>query len=1064
MEKKNDKNVSKIAKIGAFFKFRESFIKLNKNIICICFFFLRFDYFLKIFYLKIMQLYVFFFEKNKIKTNIFHFLTNTFILNKKQRNKIENFSNVYCSCYEFSLTLPKLKMTSNNKNSFLLKKTKQNLFVDLQVYRDLKNLENLKYYKKNNLKERLPEIFNSNKLFDNIYNTPVNFFFSNYLTLLEKTNKKQIIIRNILEIFNYFYLPLFELSKFDLELLHTVDNENYNLYLMTNYYNNLMLPYEQQIIRFSFSQHFDDGKNIFLLTNLAHTYLTNNIEKYLINLQTLNYYINIQKNYFFNYYNIFYFNQKFYYLYCTLLSVIYSQGTENLLHLQQQSILMYDLTNYKNIYMSLTNKIKKQLIIKYTSFFSILLLCSQLIFFHEIFFVEIVMIILMIFFLIYFFIFQYIILSYDVNLQNYKVTKQIDIEKFYLSNYFLTQAEDLLYFRKAYTEEILKQNKVWFEQKFNLDDEKEDENVDSFFSNSIDNFGTSNFFEKNVNEVLFNVFFEMIDYSYSSRIEIEEMEEIDEVNELPFVLYNYSSKTLSYWFDSLVDINTLEIEEVIVDENNEGYFDSESEYDAEEDVSWGEVFLTMYEEFLENTESMYSEAQLFADADTFSIEELSDFFYEQGIWRYKRNFGNDITSSILLKKIQKKLYYLVRHELKQERIFFFKKYNIQIKKNRIQSIGALQKMVENGTLPYWVIDNLFFSNEIITRYKFYFSKLVKEIEKIFNYDLLFDQKVSLSGTLLDYDFEKLYSLQVLTKTNFTEFISIYLNQVKQSQMDLVGTIDSFSYSAVALNQLLNSLNNNILSIYFPKLKNNKNLKRNQIIFHHYLQFTTVFFEFIPRTFIQKINIYKKIIQHAAFNTVYDVELFFYKYYFSKNYNIFSRSKSTIFLLDMLQYYLKKYDFNYFQIPKKYEDLIKTIEYFEEFEKRSDLQKQVRSLLTKFESSDFWFDLNGELLEFLEIVFFINQEILSENKRTILMQRVAIPEVNDLANINIELATDLLLKYPPYNKHAKLFNEQLLIDLQIPTTLQPVYLFPKYCHTHFICEVDMDFDIEGVLWF
>jgi hypothetical protein len=209
---------------------------------------------------------------------------------------------------------------------------------------------------------------------------------------------------------------------------------------------------------------------------------------------------------------------------------------------------------------------------------------------------------------------------------------------------------------------------------------------------------------------------------------------------------------------------------------------------------------------------------------------------------------------------------------------------------------------------------------------------------------------------------------------------------------------------------------------------------------------------------------KKIFFHAAFYTTYDIELFFYKFLLKKNIFFFNKNKEHIFLLDLVYYYIQKYQFNFFQIPHNYKELLQLFYYFEEFETRSDLQKTLKNFLFTYETQDFIFELKKTILEVLETTHLINQEIFSENKRTHFFY--LIQSHNNFLNASLDVTTvdDHFFKTPFYNQQTPVLRDQVLIDLEIPTTLQLKYMFPNYCYTHLICDVDLDIELEGLVWF
>jgi hypothetical protein len=1045
--------------------FKECIIRIVYSCLKVIFLLLRFDYLMKLFFYKSNQILNSFFPQ---KSKIFKFIESY-----KQENKFRMYTNTTTSFYEAHLFFKKhLKFKKENiaiqRNILQIKKEKLFFFKELKTLETFKILEPLNFYLHDS-----NNITKSSFFFDISYFKPINYFFSKYLQLLKKNNSFIVIPASIIEIFNLYYLPLYELSKFNCELLHSIDREKIDSFFLNNFYTNTSLLHEKQLIQNSFLQINDDFKNNFFLINLTYNDLNLNTEKYLLNLQTFSYYIQLQKKNTYFFYTILYFNRNFFYLYHTLLFFNYQEVNKNSIptSMYDQTVLLYVLSPVTQLFIKVKKQSKKKKIFKYCCFF----------FFHAVFFISwfhlpsIEVFFCFLLFLIFSFLtfYQYILFSYDINLQAENGKTKILRETFYLSTYFLTQQEDLQYFREAYNENLQKSNFQWFTNNYLLNPETSNmQSEELFFTNIFREGEASNFFEKRVHETLFHIFYEMtqINYYNSSATQTDNvLDSTLQYQEYPLVFMFYTKETIKYWLDPLFDydFNLLKKKEFFIDNNN-----SDNDNDFNADFLFYEEELDFYiYSFFYNAK--YNE--LFFDdnyLDDVYFEDLVDIYYKKENWNFKKIFGNTFSSDGLLKEMQKKLYLCLTREILIEKKKYLKKYSNIFSSNTIINPVKFFALIERGEIPYWVIDSFFFSQEVITRYKNFFILLLQQYKQFLNYAILFNEKINtlpITGTIFDYDYSTLYKNYMLEQTNFNDFMLLYQKNLQISQKELTSTVDTFSYNALALKQLLNSLNTNILTLFFSGMADKENsLKKNYIVFQHYLQYTTVYLDFFPRTLVEKVLVWRKILQHAAFNTIYDLDFFFYKKFFFQISRFFSSSKNTIFMLDLLQYYLKKYNFFFLEIPKSSKEIALLLQTFKEFEVRINYFIKERDLKKKLDFKESFVSgivhKEGFLINLPAL--FVNNLVLPENMRTKLFFNVMSKELENAGMSPIfdehEKATHLLIKYPPYYKSTMLsFSEHTQFNLQIPTLNQKRYLFPKYCHSHFLCEVDINFDLDGI---
>lgn len=1077
-------------------QFINIFYTLFKYIIII----LRYDIFLRVFFIKINQIFV-----TRVPQSNFY---EKFISKEKQRNKLAYFNNKYSKLFNMQNNLLLNKQNYFVAKSFDIKfKNNQTRLPKihlnmLTVYVELQQLQNIymhSFFSEN--EKNMPSFFSEKnemvefgQLAAKTAKIPIYLFFNTYITQLEKTKKLNARSNNILDIFMIFYLPFFELQYFDLELLHSIDKDSFQSYFNLFFYNSCFLLYEQNNNLVSKANIFNDIKNSLNLINLSYHYANNNIEKYLLNLQNLNYYSYFYQSNVFVYYQLLFFNQKFYYIYHNLLFYSFKKHEqENYMSaLQEQSFFLFTLTRFNVLYKYLKNKEKLIFLFKYIIIFFFFLISLLIIF--SIPMIEYFSIFFILIYFIYNLYLQYLILFYTVFIEKYHTKKKLEYVKFYLSNYFVTQEQDFLYYRNFYEDDIYKNYLNWFSKKYPIlhdiqqKKKKNTKELDFFFINTAKLYDHSNFFERHTNEVLFHIHFELFQLDLITQLELNDLHEAR--TELANV---FDNKLKIYWN---VRSDELEDHEFWSQQLTELYFQNatiEKILDPFFDFWVNNLWMKITKKKKKKTLYFYAQKQYYVykkqmdlryentlwDIDSRTqlefiqedqrnllyIQELTEIFYKKNLTFFQKTFNHDSTENRLFKLIHKKIFFLLINELQKEKKFYLTKFNISLQKTQY-NISQIQKLIQEQKVPLWVIDSTLFLQEVTLRHKHVFKKLIMDSRSTIFFEKLYLTEIPLNKN--NYNLDLLYRTVSLYNSDLNQFHLLYdrAKKDKKKKNKILGTIESFGYSADALQQLLNTINFNVLANFFPKLSYNSSLVYSQTFFQYYLQYTTIFEEEPKILFFKEYKkVFKKILEIAAFNSLYDFELFFYNYLYKRNrfLKLFSNNKEKIFLLNDLYFFLIKYQFNFFVIPTSTSELKKLIYLFREFEEKN----QITKYLQKFQSTprETLLGFKTDYKDLYAQSMFIKNEIITKEKST--MRKQIYSPIKTDYSLNFEVTTDDIFKYPPFVTQINIPTKNItkgIKNLAIPTMRKPIYIFPIYCRTHSLCDVDLDFDLEGLLWF
>lgn len=1146
-------------------------INIIKSLICCLIFFLRIEKFF--FFITKYLIKVDFFDQ-KLKTNIllkFFFYIRNIFENFNRFLKINILQNVLTSkdhinqdkVFEPKTFFLFLGQTSyfKNENKFFVKKKKKNfisnfniillndIVFDLEIH-EILFFENVSDFFENAYNDSFllnSTLYNysmfQNRLLSNETILFDNFFFD----IPFKDVKKQELL--FYQYFVFFYSHLYINSEYNFQIIHSRDNMSFFTFFSIYYYDYFRI-HHQNFQLFNPIYLLDDFRGFNTILQLNNNILTQNIEHYMLNLQKL---IFEETHIFYNS-KINYLNYKYISLFFFTLFKFNQIESINAVSLFEQSSLMFS-RNYLNFFFrDFSDKYKY----KYSLFF--LFGTFILISFFNVYELIMLSFILFCFILIivinrFFILFETKLFGYTSNNSN-----KIFYHKLYLSDYTITQYDDIYYYQQKYTmqrdSESRKLSNLISELELSGDSE------DTLF-----NFNPANILNNNISELLFLNFYEILyDFEakegwrdvYQDELEIAELDRIEYYHGYPFEVFisHITRKNLAKNLQAAVNLQDfIELHdglENILDQADdpESFYDfsSDSELDMVENTlndlsEYSEDFemdltlmhfYSIWSDFfsVNDGRKTYNEGDIdlllnsdIPDLDTESIEE--EFFDpEDNTVTNNTEFFQNIQTNI-----QHKIFQTIYLELVQEKDFLIKYYNLHflLKKQKLQSndIIKLQKLLQQGNIPNWILNMNNFYKEVKYRVYQWYNQLYAT-KKVYNDFMLamlnlehfygdshvyfikeksypqlplintviFIKNVSprlfllRDDILYDYDYEY-YSREFLSSSfaytnilsndmltsNFKDDQSLIdiLESVNFSQLVALAETDSlpvqldfFHHNMHVVTNMLNTLNSNLYLLYCNNLNLNDFVLHNQIlIFQHYLEYSIMKFD-QQNDIKTKLFILFDLFKYAKFNTIYDLEFFFYNYilkFFKINYVV----SSPLLVLNLVNYYINKYNIYTIKLPSNLFELNKFLNHFQQLEiliglENFDSNTFIENIPMFYEPfyNSVLNSFDKEFLEYEELDFFFLQEFYTNEKYQTQFFYNHIMYAETFLYDEDEVVDGDITKLPPYIPYTFLNNINLVTEFSIPTTMQQKYLYSDYIFTTLYSEVvDDSFDFEGI---
>ncbi len=1146
-----------------FFYISRAIIKL----IYVLFFFVRIDSFF-FFLEKFLQAITF--PLKRIITN-FLFIISEF---KKSNNKVFFFINILQN-KEISFALQRkdsienLIIFSTNTliNSFSEKKLLlpykkkifsflplfnveflNNIILDLETIENHNSGNNFDFYQ-TTLQSNF--LFNSMlfnySLFQNRIVTNENMLFDNFFNgLINKNLKNQELY--LYEYFILNYSQFFIFSNYNTQIIHSRDNMSVRNFFSIYYYDYFKTQQNLYLL-FNPVNILDDFRGFSTIIQLNNNILTQNIENYMLNLQKLTF---TEIDFFFDT-KIQYLNNKYLLLYSLLLSNYKVQNQFNSISLFEQTNLMF-VPTISHLFF---NKLKIGQKIFYSFYYLlILVICLILItIFFNLSFLDFFFFFFIIFSFVFFFLLNRFLIKYEINLFGYtnlikKKTKLI-YEKLYLSDYLITQYDDIYYYQQKYIMQRDLEHRNVSNLILELDSNM---NFDSIFLDL-----SIQFFDKNLSELLFLNYYEIL-YDFESDWKDNDQEDLENIEMDRIELYHgyplesfisrVTQKNLSEHLQKALNADDLielyeEIDDILDRQDT-----LEGDYDMlfDKDLNEMEDCLEDLSEFFDNFEdddydnfllyclsglyfSEKDEKRLNVALDTDSIlnfdipDDMSENIHDEFMDAEDDNFLS--INDIFVKtqnKIQKKIFQTIYYELLAEKEFLLKNYNLQFLTKSLKleetQLLTLQILLQKGFIPLWILNTNNFYKEVKLRSHLWYQQLFAA-KKIYNdYSLALlnleqfytDQHVSFlkyptyiqfyvdfveifpsfllyneDNFYYHYSYEKFRRNFSSADLAFTDIISNYslitsfiddqsivdvleytnFEKLILNKENIPVQLDFFNQNIIIVTQLLNTLNSNLYLLFCNNVNFNDSIFKNQIlIFQHFLEYSVLQIEqskTLKTQFLTLLDVFK----FAKFNTLYDLEIFFYHYiikYFK--FNFFQ--ESPLLTINLINYYINKYNLYDLKLPTTITELqkflIKLQQYeifvgLESFENNNYIENQEMKYQRSYNIPINVFD--KEYMEYEELdSYFLTEFYLDPAFQNQFFYNNLIYFERQIF-IDEEVVDGDITKMPPFLPYTPFNVITATVDLKIPTLQQNKYIFPDYMYNTLYTEIaDDTFDFEG----
>jgi hypothetical protein len=1085
-----------------------------------------------------------------------------FLINFRQ-NKLHSLKEPVKNYFEQLIYISTTNLLNSTTSQIILpKKQKKNfLFISLfdldfinNLILDLESIENVNQFNNYDFYELsynnnfvLKSMLFNYSLFQTRIITNENTLFDNFFVNLMDFNLKE----HEFLLYEYFilnYSNFFIMSDYNTQIIHSKDTLSLRNFFSISYYNFFRIQQDCNLF-FNPVNILDDFRGFSTIIQLNNNILTQNIENYMLNLQKL---VLNEITYFFDT-KIHYLNNNYTSIYSYIVLNYKNQKNLNSLSLFEQNNLMFGSTSF-NLFFS---KLKKSKQIFYSmNYLAILIIFLGISFFsfNFIFFDFLFFIVLIIFFFFFFLLNRFFIM-YEIYLFGYtniylKKTKLI-YEKLYLSDYKITQYDDIYYYQQKY----IMQRDLEHRNISNLISELDfNMNFESTFLDP-----SVNFFDKNLSELLFLNYYEIL-YDFESDwkdndledLEILEMDRIELYHGYPLESFisRVTQKNLSNRLITALNAEDLlelyeELDDILDRQDS-----LEGDYDMlfDKDINEMEDFLDDLSEFFENVDSqdyetfsLYCLSSLYFSEkeekqgnvalDTDSIlnfdipDDMSENIEDEFIDSDDDNFSsiNDIFIQTQ-KKIQKKIFQTIYYELVQEKEFLITKYNLQFlsKNSKLEQnqLITLQKLLQRGCIPLWLFNMNMFYNEVKSRVFLWYQQLYATKKIYNNYTLALlnleqfytDQHISFlkypnyiqfyldiieffPGFLLFNEDNFFYHyLYERSRRNFssselayTDIISNYslttsfmddqsivdvleytnFNILMNNKENIPIQLDFFNQNIVIVTQLLNTLNSNLYLLFCNNVNFNDSIFKNQILmFQHFIEYSILQIE-QSKTLKIQISTLFDVIKFAKFNTLYDLEFFFYQY-FNKYFKISRWQESPLLTINLINYYINKYSLYNVKLPTNINELQKFLvklqqfEIFiglESFESNHYLENQEMTYERSYNIPYNVFD--KEYLEYEELDSYFLTEFFFDEKLQNQFFYNNIIYIERQLFIDDEIIDGDITKLPPYLPYTAFNTITSTIELKIPTLQQNKYIFPNYMYTTLYTEIADDiFDFDG----
>jgi len=302
-------------------------------------------------------------------------------------------------------------------------------------------------------------------------------------------------------------------------------------------------------------------------------------------------------------------------------------------------------------------------------------------------------------------------------------------------------------------------------------------------------------------------------------------------------------------------------------------------------------------------------------------------------------------------------------------------------------------------------------------------------------------------------------VDILEYTNFEKLLS--------NKENIPVQLDFFNQNIMIVTQLLNTLNSNLYLLFCNNVNLNDSIFRNQIIiFQYFLEYSVLQIEQSKTLKTQLITLFD-VFKFAKFNTIYDLEIFFY-HYVMKYFKFSILQESPLLTLNLINYYINKYNLYDLKLPTNITQLqkflIKLQQYeilvgLESFENNNYIENQEMKYVRSYSAPLLVFD--KEYLEYDELdsyflsEFYLDSKIQNQffyNNLIYFERQVFVDE---------EVVDGDITKSPPFLPYTAFNILPTTVDLKIPTLQQNKYIFPDYMHNTLYTEIaDDTFDFEG----
>jgi hypothetical protein len=497
-------------------------------------------------------------------------------------------------------------------------------------------------------------------------------------------------------------------------------------------------------------------------------------------------------------------------------------------------------------------------------------------------------------------------------------------------------------------------------------------------------------------------------------------------------------------------------EEIIeAEEFDENYDFEEDTYlgdDSFEDYEW--IFWENIMEFRdEQYEFLFNIDPIFFSSQ-FKVFQNRDFYLKKNqITTLQEDFTFYYNTCDRL-KIQ--ICSILLAEMFEEKAFFFKKYSRYLKKKK--TLNFIFYEIKNKKCPKWILNHNFFFEELLSRY----TKI------LYNLNIFYDiQKNQVSSSFVIFnslltDLKK--STLHLEISNYTDPRNMLLkSKINLSAVQKEINFDTFLHEQTVLKALINSLNKNIFDIDVPFL--NKVEKDKYINVQQYLFYTSQFFFsknfFETLKFPYNLQILQKNFKDLSFIINYDFEFFCFRFFeLTCKLSLFEVNKQQIFYFDIIQYYFKRYNLNFLQIPFNSND-VKNLYLLL---KQTDIYVDKNLFLKNIFTNELGADFDETLVDIPTYINDFFRRMLVQNYNSYDKEFFYTTQMHEHLFFEKKVYQYFsylsLRKFPPYTNDFILLKPQSFQILQLPTIQGNNYYLADYFVNFYFCEIEFDFEGEG----